>query len=151
MFQKSSSAIAVVGIDTGDDPFPGRIRSEIDHMKRRHFISLLGSATTWTLAARAAASAAGNRASHHWCTDSLSAQLCGAVGSKRVDGIYPASASTAERRGICSVIRENPVYTDSNSVVKENPVGKELPNDVTPKFLGGSRDRRLLDKQSLGH
>jgi hypothetical protein len=52
---------------------------------------------------------------------------------------------------MCSVIRENPVYTDSNSVVKENPVGKELPNDVTPKFLGGSRDRRLLDNQSLGH
>jgi hypothetical protein len=50
-----------------------------------------------------------------------------------------------ERRNTCSVIRENPVYTDSNSVVKENPVGKELPNDVTPKFLGGSRDRRLLD------
>jgi hypothetical protein len=73
------------------------------------------------------------------------------VCSKLVDGIYPPSASTAERRSIGSVIRENPVYTVSNSVVKENPVGKELPNDVTPKFLGGSRDRRLLDKQSLGH
>jgi hypothetical protein len=43
------------------------------------------------------------------------------VCSKLFDGLYPPSASTAERRSICSVIRENPVYTDSNSVVKENP------------------------------